>query len=139
MASCKHIELLNKYHIQIRRTDIEGTIGLSSLTGASNLFTALIVGILFSELLIWLQSIEKLEIKLPEQVPPMVANSFSALIPAFLSFFVAAVISIILLATKIKKTTDYIAFGPFIVIATVVTMIIPASKSIEYLMTVMHK
>lgn len=56
-----------------------------------------------------------------------------------LSFFVAAIISIVLLATKIKKTTDYIAFGPFIVIATVVTMIIPASKSVEYLMTVMRK
>lgn len=65
---------------------------------------------------------------------------FTNIIQIFiLSFFVAAVISIILLATKIKKTTDYIAFGPFIVIATVVTMIIPASKSIEYLMTVMHK
>lgn len=56
-----------------------------------------------------------------------------------LSFFVAAIISIVLLATKIKKTTDYIAFGPFIVIATVVTMIIPASKSVEYLMSVMRK
>lgn len=65
---------------------------------------------------------------------------FTNIIQIFiLSFFVAAVISIILLATKIKKTADYIAFGPFIVIATVVTMIIPASKSIEYLMTVMHK
>lgn len=56
-----------------------------------------------------------------------------------LSFFVAAIISIILLATKIKKTTDYIAFGPFIVIATVVTMIIPASVSMQYLMNVMGR
>lgn len=65
---------------------------------------------------------------------------FTNIIQIFiLSFFVAAVVSIILLATRIKKTTDYIAFGPFIVIATVATMIIPASKSIEYLMTVMHK
>lgn len=56
-----------------------------------------------------------------------------------LSFFVAAIISVILLATKIKKTTDYIAFGPFIVIATVITMIIPASVSMQYLMNVMGR
>ncbi len=56
-----------------------------------------------------------------------------------LSFFVAAIISIILLITKVKKTTDYIAFGPFIVIATVITMIIPASVSMQYLMNVMGR
>lgn len=42
-----------------------------------------------------------------------------------LSFIVGAIISIILLLFKIKKVDEYIAFGPFIVIATVVTMFIP--------------
>ena len=54
-----------------------------------------------------------------------------------LSFFVAAIISVILLATKVKKTTDYIAFGPFIVIATIITMIIPASISMTYILSVL--
>ena len=41
-----------------------------------------------------------------------------------MSFLIGAVISIILLATKIKKTDEYIPFGPFIVIATFITMIV---------------
>ncbi len=42
-----------------------------------------------------------------------------------LSFAVGAIVSIILLATRLKKTDDYIPFGPFIVIATVITMFVP--------------
>ena len=44
-----------------------------------------------------------------------------------LSFFLAAFISIFLLATKIKKGDDYIPFGPFIVLAAYLTMLFPAS------------
>lgn len=42
-----------------------------------------------------------------------------------ISFAIGAVISIFLLVTKIKKGSDYIAFGPFIVMATVITIFIP--------------
>ena len=42
-----------------------------------------------------------------------------------MSFLIGAVLSIILLATKIKKKDDYIPFGPFIVIATFIMMIVP--------------
>ena len=56
-----------------------------------------------------------------------------------LSFFVAAIISIILLATKIKKSTDYIAFGPFIVMAAIFTMFMPAVESMAYLNTILIK
>ena len=42
-----------------------------------------------------------------------------------MAFLFAAVISIFLLATKIKKTSEYIPFGPFIVIACFISMIIP--------------
>lgn len=44
-----------------------------------------------------------------------------------LSFFVAAIISILLLLSKKKSKDDYIPFGPFIVIATYITMLFPAS------------
>ena len=44
---------------------------------------------------------------------------------SLIAFLLAAVISIILLATKIKKTSEYIPFGPFIVIATFVVMLVP--------------
>lgn len=42
-----------------------------------------------------------------------------------LSFAIGALVSIFLLITKIKKSSDYIAFGPFIVIASIITMFIP--------------
>lgn len=42
-----------------------------------------------------------------------------------LSFFVGAIVSVVLLVAKIKKSDDYIPFGPFIVIASIVTMFAP--------------
>lgn len=42
-----------------------------------------------------------------------------------LSFAIGAVASIILIATKIKKANDYMAFGPFIVVASFITMFVP--------------
>ena len=77
-----------------------GTTSLSQLFSGSNLFTALVVGILFSELLIKFQSFDKLIITLPDQVPPAVANSFSALIPAFLTFLVAGILATLLMVFK---------------------------------------
>ena len=47
------------------------------------------------------------------------------IIIALISFLVGAVLSIILLATKIKKTDEYIPFGPFIVFATFIVMLVP--------------
>lgn len=47
------------------------------------------------------------------------------IIISLLSFLIGSVISIILLASKKKKTDEYIPFGPFIVIATFVVMIVP--------------
>ena len=42
-----------------------------------------------------------------------------------LSFLLGAIISIVLLASKRKKTNEYIPFGPFIVIATFISMYVP--------------
>lgn len=47
------------------------------------------------------------------------------IIIALVSFLVGAILSIILLATKIRKMDEYIAFGPFIVIATFVMIFVP--------------
>ena len=41
------------------------------------------------------------------------------------SFLIGAILSIGLLATKIKKSDEYIPFGPFIVIATFISMYVP--------------
>ena len=44
---------------------------------------------------------------------------------AILSFLIGAILSIILLVSKIKKSNEYIPFGPFIVIATFIVIFIP--------------
>lgn len=55
---------------------------------------------------------------------------------ALLSFLIGAVLSILLLATKIKKTDEYIPFGPFIVIATFISMFIPFDIILQILLSV---
>ena len=55
-----------------------------------------------------------------------------------LSFFIAAIISTILLITKKKKSDDYIPFGPFIVLATYITILFPASVTMPALLQLMN-
>lgn len=42
-----------------------------------------------------------------------------------IAFLLAAIISIILLVTKVRKTDEYIPFGPFIVMACFIVMLVP--------------
>jgi len=44
---------------------------------------------------------------------------------SLMAFLFAAIISIFLLITKIKKKSEYIPFGPFIVIACFISMLLP--------------
>lgn len=50
------------------------------------------------------------------------------------SFLIGAIISIFLLIAKIKKSDDYIPFGPFIVAATFITMFIPATTTVNWIL-----
>lgn len=52
------------------------------------------------------------------------------------SFLIGAILSIILLVTKIKKSDEYIPFGPFIVIATFLSMYVPFEQIKDVLMTI---
>lgn len=42
-----------------------------------------------------------------------------------IAFLLAAIISIILIVTKLRKTDEYIPFGPFIVMASIIVMLVP--------------
>lgn len=55
---------------------------------------------------------------------------------SLIAFLLGAIISVILLATKIKKTDEYIPFGPFIVIAAIITIFVPFGILIEILLKV---
>lgn len=64
---------------------------------------------------------------------------FANIIQIFiLSFAIGAIGSIILLATKLKKWNEYVAFGPFIVIATYITMFVPASVLVPKIFTLLN-
>ena len=58
------------------------------------------------------------------------------IIITLVSFLIGAILSIILLLTKIKKSDEYIPFGPFIVIATFLSMYIPFEQIKNVLMTI---
>lgn len=47
------------------------------------------------------------------------------IVVTLLSFLIGAILSIILLATKIKKMDEYIPFGPFIVLGTFISIFVP--------------
>ena len=53
-----------------------------------------------------------------------------------IAFLLGAIISVILLATKIKKTDEYIPFGPFIVLATLIVIFVPFEALLHILLTV---
>lgn len=61
--------------------------------GASALFLSFFVGIFSVTLFSKLMNFEKIKIKLPESVPPMIVNSFNALIPAWITLTVFGFIS----------------------------------------------
>ena len=58
------------------------------------------------------------------------------IIITLVSFLIGAILSIVLLATKIKKSNEYIPFGPFIVIATFISMYVPFDVIKNFLMMV---
>ena len=52
------------------------------------------------------------------------------------SFLIGAVLSVILLITKIKKMDEYIPFGPFIVVGAFISIFVPSASLIGILMNI---
>ena len=53
-----------------------------------------------------------------------------------MSFLIGAILGIILIVTKIKKSNEYIPFGPFIVIGTFISMYVPFETIKNILMNI---
>lgn len=58
------------------------------------------------------------------------------LVIAAMSFLIGAILGIILIITRIKKTDEYIPFGPFIVIATFICIFVPFDVITKVLFTI---
>ncbi len=59
------------------------------------------------------------------------------LLISVMSFLIGAILGIILIISKIKKSDEYIPFGPFIVISTFITIMIPFNILLNVLMTIL--
>lgn len=78
--------------------------------GAAGLFTGFIVAIVSVELVYRLDNIKKLQIKMPDSVPPQIAKSFSNMLPVILTMLIFG--GIRLCTNMIGKTlNDLIFFG----------------------------
>ncbi|MBM6837681.1 PTS sugar transporter subunit IIC, partial [Clostridium saudiense] len=69
----------------------------SQYMGAQGLFVAIIVGLLVGEILTRLSKSPKLEIKMPEQVPPAVSRTFKILLPIIIVTIGFSVLNYIIL------------------------------------------
>ena len=58
------------------------------------------------------------------------------IIITLVSFLIGAILSIIMLITRIKKSSEYIAFGPFIVLATFISIYLPFEQIKNVLFTI---
>ncbi len=60
----------------------------------------------------------------------------STIMLTIISFLISAILSIILIVTKIKKVNEYIPFGPFIVIGCFIMMLVPFSSILYVLLKI---
>ena len=60
----------------------------------------------------------------------------NVIIITLVAFLTGAILGVVLLATGIKKSSEYIPFGPFIVIATLISMYIPFDVIKNFLLEV---
>ncbi|WP_051418397.1 PTS sugar transporter subunit IIC [Mesoplasma seiffertii] len=80
---------------------------------AKGLITAIIFGLISTELFIKLSSVRALNIKLPDGVPPAVGKSFAVFLPVVITFAVIAGINIIVFAPAIVLKDLYVQTGKF--------------------------
>ncbi|MFD1393374.1 PTS sugar transporter subunit IIC [Lacticaseibacillus jixianensis] len=78
-----------------KAVDISGALSFANL-GTTGMFGGIIVGLLATELFIWLSKMKHLQINLGENVPPAVSSSFNSLIPAILTTSLFALIAALL-------------------------------------------
>ena len=79
------------------------TVGGLQGMGATGLFIALIVALISGELFQRLSGNQKLVIKMPDGVPPAVANSFAALLPAIITISLFSLFTSILFALGVDN------------------------------------
>lgn len=84
------------------------TILISSL-GSGGMFVAMVAGLIGARLYIFFID-RKLTINLPEQVPPVVAKSFAAIVPGAMVAFIMGIIYLIMLNTPFNDLSTFLMY-----------------------------
>ncbi len=58
---------------------------------------------------------------------------YGIIVVSLIAFILGAIISIVLIATKKKKSDEYIPFGPFIVMAAMIVIFVPFNILVQVL------
>lgn len=93
------VRMLNALVATVSFLVVSDQENLLSNLGATSLFLAFIISITSTLVFYKLLDIEKIKIKLPESVPPMISQSFNSLIPAWITVTLYGVFAGILLGT----------------------------------------
>lgn len=83
---------------------VSGVLSFSNL-GTSAMFGGIVIGLIATELLVFLSKRKHLKINLGDDVPPAVSKSFNVMIPAILTVSFFAIVALVL---KITLDTDLI-------------------------------
>lgn len=81
----------------------------ASYLGSKGIFVAIIVGLLISKLYCTLMSYDKLKIKLPSGVPPMVSDSLSPAIVSILIFIAVFIVRVIVGLTPFGNVFEFVS------------------------------
>lgn len=88
-------------------TVVTGVLPSSSMN-AQSLFVGMLIAIIAVEIYSWLLNIDKIKIKMPEQVPANIANSFNSLIPIMLTLLIVAIFGTVFLNLTGTYLSDFI-------------------------------
>ena len=53
-----------------------------------------------------------------------------------MAFLIGAIVSIVLIITRIRKSSEYIPFGPFIVVSAIIAIFVPFATLFDVLMMI---
>lgn len=88
-------------------TVVNGVLPSSSMN-AQGLFIGMIIAIVSVEIYLRFESIDRIKIKMPEQVPANIANSFNSLIPIMLTMLIIAVAGALFLSATGTYLSDFV-------------------------------
>lgn len=92
--------------LQVGDESVSGVLSVSYL-GAGGMFVAIIVGYLAAKIYCYFMD-SKFKIKLPDSVPQMVSDSFSSLIPAFITLTFICIVNFVMTLTPFENIHNLI-------------------------------